>query len=134
MAATKGLTKIDCLVLCKDKVIRAMLATCARSVGLSVHAGGSARYAVEALGKHGLRYDMALVGPSVEDSEAGRVASGLVVSGKIGRVLGFGIRAADGQAGFDERSFPVDFAELFHELRAPAEVASEDEAPLSQAA
>lgn len=121
---------IDCLVLCKDKVIRAMLATCARSVGLSVHAGGSARYAVEALGKHGLRYRMALVGPSLEDAEAAKVAGGLVASGKIERVLGFGVRAQGQAHAFEERSFPVDFAELFRELRAP----HADEAPSAQAA
>lgn len=121
---------VDCLVLCKDKVIRAMLATCARSVGLSVHAGGSARFAIEALTKQGFRYGMALVGPAVEDADASRVASGLVATGKITRVLGFGLEVHEQARRFEERSFPVDFAELFHELRSPAS----DEAPTSQAA
>lgn len=128
-AATDRAT-VDCLILCKDKVIRAMLATCARSVGLSVHAGGSARYAVEALGTHGLRYHLAMVGPTVEDTEAARVADGLVASGKVGRVLGFGISSQGGEHRFEARSFPVDFAELFHELRARVS----DEGPVAQAA
>jgi hypothetical protein len=123
-------TTVDCLVLCKDKVIRAMLATCARSVGLSVHAGGSAQYAVEALGTHGLTYRLALVGPSVEDSEAAKVAGALVASGKIDKVLGFGLRVQDTSRRFEERCFPVDFAELFRELRAP----TAREAPAAQAA
>ncbi len=116
-ATPPSIAPIDCLVLSQDKVIRAMLATCAESVGLTVHQGGSAQFAVEQVQNRKQTYRMALVAPQVEGADAARVAQALAGSGRCARVFGYGITPhADGVA-FEAKSFPVDFVELFLELK-----------------
>lgn len=109
---------VDCMVLARDKVIREMLSTCARSMGLSVHSSGAARLAVQALGEQKFRYQVVLVAPELEDADATRVASALARNPACGRVMGFGLSASGGEnPGFEPRSFPIDFVELFVDLR-----------------
>jgi CheY-like chemotaxis protein len=106
------------MVLARDKVIREMLATCARSMGLSVHASGAARAAVQSLGQKKFRYQMVLVGPELEDADATRVAIALGRNPSCQRVLGFGLKTTKQTVElFEPRSFPIDFVELFVELR-----------------
>lgn len=109
----------DVLVLARDKVIREMLATCARSMGLSVHAAGSARLAAQAMIQGRVSFRAALLAGELEDAHAGEVAVRLVAHPGCGRVLGFGVPRPQGATvTYEERAFPIDFSALFVELRA----------------
>lgn len=104
----------DCLIVARDRVIREMLATCARSVGLRLHTTATLESALKAMAQ-GFTYRISLVGPEVGDAKSDYTCVRLVAAGRAGRVVGFGVRA--GTEGVEAREFPIDFAGLFHLLR-----------------
>lgn len=121
---------LDCLVLVKDKVLRAMLATCVRSLGLHPLVTGDAQAGARAVARAGRRIPLVLIGPSVEGADSARLAEAFGRHPRAGLVLGFGFKQPlTGIPGVEVHSFPLDFPALVRRLRALLEEDRESTRP-----
>lgn len=119
---------IDCLVLEKDKVVRAMLGTCAKSMGYRVQWAGGGAPALIGIRKGRYKYRLVILGPTLDDGDPSEVAERLIETQSCGRVYICGAESTP--RGAQALEFPVDFAELFRLLR--AELSPEQDAPAEQ--
>lgn len=108
----------DCLILSDQEVVRTMLKTCLKTMGLRVFASETAREAVALMRQGGHRFSLGIVACSVADVDAGPLTRRLAESGRVDQLLAYGVDCPEGDAsGVRHLPFPVDFADLYYRVK-----------------